>query len=125
MPDVQRGRLLLWRVGSERYGVPLSQVREVLAPHPLTRIPSAPAVVRGLANVRGTVVTVLDGRLLFGYPAEDPAESLIVLALPGRVVGLEVDEVVDLGERQASGDWIEQEYLVPDLERLIAPLFGA
>src|ERR1700720_4799423 len=61
-------RLLVFRVGTLACAVDVDQVREILPRLPTTRIPGAPPVVAGLVNVRGTLVTVVEGWRALGLP---------------------------------------------------------
>ncbi|MFN2572625.1 MAG: chemotaxis protein CheW [Gemmatimonadales bacterium] len=113
-------RLLLFRVGTLACAAEVEQVREILPRLPTTRIPGAPPVVAGLVNVRGTLVTVVEGWRALGQdaPPAGPAASLpnqtsepapdavggstIILEIAlvagdkGRVIGFTVDEVMDM-----------------------------
>jgi len=62
-------RLLVFRVGTLACAAEVGQVREILPRLPTTRIPGAPPVVAGLVNVRGTLVTVVEGWRALGLPA--------------------------------------------------------
>src|SRR5216684_5559657 len=94
-------RLLVFRVGTLACAAEVDQVREILPRLPTTRIPGAPPVVAGLVNVRGTLVTVVEGWRALGQP-EPPAGSdggtTVLLEVGGgrKVLGFNVDEVVDL-----------------------------
>jgi purine-binding chemotaxis protein CheW len=87
---------LLFRVGETVYGCEIEFVREVLRRPLLTRIPGSPPFVRGLLNVRGQVVTVLDvgARLDSRVPIQDG--SIIIVQVGERRVGLFVDEVLNV-----------------------------
>src|SRR5437773_3400358 len=61
-------RLLVFRVGALVCAAEVDQVREILPRLPTTRIPGAPPVVAGLVNVRGTLVTVVEGWRALGLP---------------------------------------------------------
>ncbi len=95
-------RLLLFRTGGQVFAVEAGAVREILPATPSTRIPGAPAAVRGLANVRGTLVTVVDAALAIGVgaaaaPGGDPGGGTLVLVEQGsHSIGLAVDDVLDL-----------------------------
>ncbi len=119
MAEVDGERLVVCRVGAERFALPVAAVREVVAAPALTRIPGAPAEVRGLANVRGTLGTAVSAPLLLGFTDPPPSEWLVVLALGGGRIGLEVDEVEDL---HTGGSVAGVPRLA--LEALLAPLFG-
>jgi chemotaxis signal transduction protein len=68
-------RLLVFRVGTLACAADVDQVREILPRLPTTRIPGAPPVVAGLVNVRGTLVTVVEGWRALSLPALSPTPS--------------------------------------------------
>src|SRR3989454_8398692 len=68
-------RLLVFRVGTLACAAEVDQVREILPRLPTTRIPGAPPVVAGLVNVRGTLVTVVEGWRALGLPPLSPTPS--------------------------------------------------
>jgi purine-binding chemotaxis protein CheW len=71
-------------------------VREILPPPPATRLPGAPAYVRGLINVRGTVITVIDLVMrVYGHPAR-PDGPVMLVEHQNRVIGVAVDEVIEV-----------------------------
>jgi len=89
-------RSLVFRVAGRVYACDAAAVREVVPRGSLTRLPGAPTVILGLANVRGTVVTVADaGAVLHGAPAQEGGSILLVDHGP-RGVGLAVDRVADV-----------------------------
>lgn len=91
-------KLLLFRSGGQVFAVDAGAVVEILPPTRATRIPGAPAAVRGLINVRGRLVTVVDAALAIGVGAagESASGSLVLVEHRSRPVGLAVDEVLDL-----------------------------
>jgi len=89
-------RLLLFAVAGRVYGCDIAAVREIVPLRRATRLPGAPPYVRGLINLRGAIVTVIDlaVRLVGG---STPDEGSVVLAEFGsKNVGLAVDEVRDV-----------------------------
>ena len=113
MSDAAVVRLLLFRVGGLVCAADVDTVREILPRLETTRIPGAMPFVSGLVNVRGTLVTVVEGWRALGQPesagvvavaagegdATPAAGGTTVLLQVGegrRIVGLTVDEVVDL-----------------------------
>jgi purine-binding chemotaxis protein CheW len=89
-------RLLLFAVAGTVYGCDIGEVREIVPLRRRTRLPGAPPYVRGLINLRGAIVTVIDlaARLAGSTAAE---EGSVVLAEYGnKQVGLAVDEVRDV-----------------------------
>jgi purine-binding chemotaxis protein CheW len=91
-------QFLTFRLGGEEYGVPILHVQEIKGYAPVTPIPNTPPWVRGVMNLRGTIVPVIDLRLRLGMPAADygPFTVIVVLALGTTVVGAIVDAVSDV-----------------------------
>jgi purine-binding chemotaxis protein CheW len=92
-------RTLLFRAGGRVYGCDIDAVREIIPFRRATRLPGAPSYVQGLINLRGTIVTVLDlGRRIDPArpPVSDAGGSIILAAHGARVVGVAVDEVMDV-----------------------------
>lgn len=88
-------RHVVFRVEKERYALPLSSVREVVVPpNAWSRVPRAPAAVKGVMNLRGRVVTVVEMARLLGMNEHDSALQKVVLLDRGRRdLGLLVSEV--------------------------------
>jgi purine-binding chemotaxis protein CheW len=107
-PPPRPGRFLGLRLGGSRYGIPVTQVREIIVMCPVTEVPRMPAHIRGVINLRGTVVPVIGLRERFGMQAlEDEARACIIVlqplgsARPGSLVGAivdAVDEVIALAD---------------------------
>ena len=94
MDDLAQTRLLVFRIADLAVAADVASVREVLPAQPATRIPGAHAAVAGLINVRGTLVTLVDGRRALGREGEAGA-PIVLLDVDARPVGFTVDEVVD------------------------------
>ena len=95
-PPVGTQRLLLFAVAGTVYGCDIGAVREIVPFRRATRLPGAPAYVRGLVNLRGAIVTVIDlaARLAGGTAADDG--SVVLAGYGNKNVGLAVDEVRDV-----------------------------
>jgi len=94
--DIAPRQLLLFKLADRIGGIELEIVREILPPSPATRLPGAPSYVRGLINVRGTVITVIDlVARLFDRPAR-PDGPVMLIEHQGKVVGVAVDEVIEV-----------------------------
>ena len=80
------------------FGVDVMRVQEVLRGQEMTRVPLAPAVVQGLINLRGQIVTALDLRCRLGLPprAEDALPMNVIVRSRGEVVSLLVDDIGDV-----------------------------
>jgi purine-binding chemotaxis protein CheW len=90
-------RTLLFRVAGKTYGCDIDAVREIIPYRRATRLPGAPSYVQGLINLRGTIVTVLDLGTRLELAREPVRDGSIILATHGaRVVGVAVDEVMDV-----------------------------
>jgi purine-binding chemotaxis protein CheW len=88
-------RHVVFRLGRDRYALPLSAIREVVvAPVRYTRVPRAPASVRGVVNLRGRVVPVIDLAMLLEVArAGERQERVILLELGRRELGLLITEI--------------------------------
>ncbi len=91
---------LTFRMGQELYGVDIQTVQEIKGYAPSTPLPNAPDYFRGVMNLRGIIVPVVDLRARFGMPAQPPGRVnvIIVVVASGRVTGLLVDSVADVTE---------------------------
>lgn len=109
LEQLAAARTLLFRVAGSVYGCDIDAVREIIPYRRATRLPGAPPHVQGLINLRGTIVTVLDlgARLDPSRPPMRDSGGSIILAEHGaRVVGVAVDEVMDvqaIAEEPADG----------------------
>ncbi|MFM7230873.1 MAG: chemotaxis protein CheW [bacterium] len=93
-----RQQFLTFCLGQEEYGIEILDVQEIKGYSPVTPIPNAPSHVKGLMNLRGAVVPVVDLRARFGMAAQDytPFTVIIVVKVGHKVVGLIVDAVSDV-----------------------------
>ncbi|MEO8881186.1 MAG: chemotaxis protein CheW [Gemmatimonadaceae bacterium] len=96
LPDISPRQLLLFRLADRIGGIELEMVREILPPSLATRLPGAPAYVRGLINVRGTVVTVVDLVARLSDRPARPDGPVMLIEHEGKVVGVAVDEVIEV-----------------------------
>ena len=94
--QVQR-EVLVFVLGSEEYAVDILKVQEIRGYDKVTPIPRAPAFLKGIVNLRGTIVPVIDLRVKFGLadPRYDATTVMIVLRIGPRVIGVVVDGVSD------------------------------
>lgn len=90
-------RMLVFAIAGRTRCCELEQVREIVPNMKTTRLPGAPAFVRGLVNLRGTLVTVTDAALcLHGVKADESAAIILLVERKGRVAGVLVDNVFDI-----------------------------
>lgn len=90
--------LVVFRLEREEYAVPIGLVREVVRVGAVTRVPQAPANIRGVMNLRGRILPVVEIRARLGLaPAEcTPSSRVVVVDVTGRLVGLLVDSVAQV-----------------------------
>ena len=92
-------RLLIVEVRGGLYGIDSTTVREIVPAHESTRLPGAPAHVRGVMNLRGQLLTVVDvGHRLTSEPSPTAEGSIVVITAADRVLGVLVDDVHDVQE---------------------------
>ncbi|MFG6414865.1 chemotaxis protein CheW [Roseateles sp. DC23W] len=90
-------QFLTFRIGEEEYGLDILRVQEIRSYEAPTRVANAPAFVKGVVNLRGVIVPILDLRIRLGQSGEYNAFTVvIVLNVEGRVVGIVVDSVSDV-----------------------------
>ena len=104
MEDVLRpqpcagGEFLSFRLGAEEYGIDILRVQEIRGYEAPTRIANAPSFIKGVVNLRGVIVPIIDLRLKLGleHARYDDLTVTVILNLGGRVVGVIVDSVSDV-----------------------------
>jgi purine-binding chemotaxis protein CheW len=89
---------LAFKLGSEEYGIDILKVQEIRGYEAVTRIANAPEFIKGVINLRGIIIPVVDMRIKFklGEPVYDQFTVVIILNINGRVVGMVVDAVSDV-----------------------------
>ena len=90
--------MLVFKLGQEEYGVDILKVQEIRGYEKVTPIPRSPDFLKGVVNLRGTIVPVIDLRVKFALPnpTYDSLTVVIVLRIAGRTVGAVVDGVSDV-----------------------------
>lgn len=103
---------LTFTLGAEEYGVDILKVQEIRGYDAVTRLPDSPEWVKGVINLRGTIVPVVDLRIKFrlGKAEYDAFTVMVILTIAGRIVGIVVDSVSDVIQLQP-----EQIRPAPDL----------
>lgn len=110
------GKYLSFFLGDEEYGIEILRVREIIGLMPITSVPRVPDYIRGVINLRGKVIPIVDLRLKFGMPEVEATEEtcIIVVQTGDDSVGAVVDkvsEVMDIGE----DDIVDAPPLGPDV----------
>jgi purine-binding chemotaxis protein CheW len=95
---------LTFRLDQEEYGIDILKVQEIRGYEPPTRVANAPSFLKGVVNLRGTIVPIVDMRLKFNCAKVeyDSFTVVIILNLRSRIVGIVVDSVSDVMELPAS-----------------------
>jgi purine-binding chemotaxis protein CheW len=93
--DELAGKSLTFFIGDIMYGLPLTNVIEIINVQPIAKVPGTPAYVRGVINLRGSIVPLVDIRLKFGQPEReyDDQTNFVITQLGDMQVGLAVDRV--------------------------------
>ena len=96
--QAQNGEYLTFRLGSEEYGIDILRVQEIRSYEQPTRIANAPAFLKGVVNLRGVIVPIVDLRLKLNCENAEYNHFTVVIVLNvrGRVVGAVVDSVSDV-----------------------------
>jgi len=96
--DSQASEFLTFRLGAESYGIEILKVQEIRGYETPTSIANAPAFIKGVINLRGVIVPILDLRIKFQLSEAkyDDFTVVIILNVAGRVVGVVVDSVSDV-----------------------------
>jgi purine-binding chemotaxis protein CheW len=96
--DTQEGRYLTFSLGKESYGIEIRYVTEIIGIQPITEIPDLPEYVKGIINLRGKIIPVMDIRLRFKKEPKDYNDRTCVIVVDIRDVsiGLIVDSVSEV-----------------------------
>ena len=144
MADSPTLNAVIFRIGALICAAPAGIVREILPRLPATRIPGVAEAIEGLVNVRGTLLTVLDGHVLLQQPRGAEEEgAIVVVEVAGRRYGLGVGQVLDfleVPERSiaqradlpgidprlvmAVGIRDDQHFILLDIDALVVPVVG-
>jgi purine-binding chemotaxis protein CheW len=113
---------LTFRLGSEEYGIEILKVQEIRGYDSITQIANAPEFIKGVVNLRGIIVPIIDMRIKFRLGAADYDQFTVVIILnvAGRVMGIVVDGVSDVLTLEAEqmrptpgfGSVIDTEYIM-------------
>jgi len=96
--DSAGNEFLAFTLGKEEYGIDILKVQEIRGYEAVTRIANSPDFIKGVVNLRGIIVPIVDMRIKFnlGEPTYDQFTVVIILNISGRVVGMVVDSVSDV-----------------------------
>lgn len=96
--DTQRGKYLTFDIGKESYGIGIEVVTEIIGILPITEVPELPEYIRGIMNLRGRIIPVMDMRLRFKkeFVPYNERTCIIVVDVAENSVGLIVDSVSEV-----------------------------
>src|SRR5579864_7517964 len=114
-------QLCTFHVGEGYFGIPVEQVQEVVRPQPITPVPLAPKVVRGLINLRGQILTAIDlrYRLGLGEPGDPTKLMNVVVRTDDSPVSFLVDEIGEVLDVDEEAFEAPPETLQGDMRELI------
>jgi purine-binding chemotaxis protein CheW len=96
--DTQKGKYLTFNLGREDYGIEIQYVTEIIGIQSITQVPELPAYVKGIINLRGKIIPVMDVRLRFKKPAIEYNDRtcIVVIDIKEISIGLIVDSVAEV-----------------------------
>ena len=96
--DTQRGKYLTFSLGAEVYAIEIRHVTEIIGMQSITEVPDLPEYIKGIINLRGKIIPVIDVRLRFKKPNKEYNDRtcIIVVEIRGVSVGLIVDTVAEV-----------------------------
>lgn len=96
--DTQKGKFLTFSMGNEMYGIEIRYVTEIIGIQTITEVPELPQYIRGIINLRGKIIPVMDVRLRFKKPFREYNDRtcVIVVDIKDASIGLIVDSVSEV-----------------------------
>lgn len=91
-------QLVSFRLAQEEYGVEITKVQEIILMGEITRVPQTPDYIKGLINLRSTVIPIIDLRLRFNLDQEEVTDEtrIMVVNVAGKTIGIIVDAVSEV-----------------------------
>lgn len=96
--DTLKGRYLIFSVGSELYGMEIRYITEIIGLQPITQVPEMPEYVKGVTNLRGKIIPVIDARLRFHKAVREYDDRTCIIVIDTTIIsiGLIVDSVAEV-----------------------------
>lgn len=106
--DSQRGKYMMFQTGKEFFGISISYVNEIIAMQPIAAIPEVDDYIKGLINLRGKIIPVIDVRVRFKMEPSEYTERtcIIVIDVKSTTIGLIVERIAEV-------DTIAEDSIVP------------
>lgn len=98
--DSQKGKFMTFQTGKEYFGISISYVSEIIAIQPITAIPEVDDYIKGLINLRGKIIPVIDVRVRFKMPPVDYTDRtcIIVINVKSTIIGLIVEKIAEVDD---------------------------
>lgn len=111
--DSQKGKFMTFQAGKEFFGISISYVNEIISMQPITAIPEVADYIKGLINLRGKIIPVIDVRVRFKMEPKEYTDRtcIIVLNVKSTVIGLIVEKIAEV-------------YTITDDDIVPPPTFG-
>lgn len=100
--EIQGGKFLTFTLSKEEYGIPIQKVKEIIGMMEITEIPKTPDFIRGVINLRGKIIPIMDLRLKFGLQQKDYNDRTCIIVVEmlvediKRQIGIAVDAVSEV-----------------------------
>ncbi|MFP4017513.1 MAG: chemotaxis protein CheW, partial [Halanaerobiales bacterium] len=98
----QKGKYLTFSLGKEEYGIPILEVKEIIGMMEITEVPKSPEFIRGVINLRGKIIPLMDLRLKFGLEELEYTERTCIIVIDivndenTKQIGVAVDAVSEV-----------------------------
>ena len=98
LEDSQKGKFMTFQTGKEYFGISIGYVNEIIAMQPITAIPEVDDYIKGLINLRGKIIPVIDVRVRFKMEPKEYTDRtcIIVIDVKSTVVGLIVEKIAEV-----------------------------
>ncbi len=109
-------QVVIFKLNNEQFAVQTDKIQSINDAMEITKVPKAPTHIKGLINLRGNIISLLDINLLLDIPKEIKQNNIIILEMEDELVGIAVDdvyEVLDVEEKliERSSDERRKEYI--------------
>ena len=100
--EVKEGKYLTFILGNEEYGIPIKKVKEIIGIMDITCIPKTPDFIKGVINLRGKIIPIMDLRLRFGFESKEYTQRTCIIVVEidkedtKRQMGIVVDTVSEV-----------------------------
>ena len=94
--DFQLVEFICFTLGDQEFGIPITQVKEIIVPPPITRVVHTPALIKGVINIRGVIIAVLDIKQLFSVESIEihpDRQRIIIVSTEEKTAGFLVDSI--------------------------------